>query len=167
MRLRMVRAPGEVAVPAEAGAREGEFASSTDGGKLVIPRRMDLERVGGWVVVPRRPELARGRLRQARTGEAGPPAEVGSREGGRLGGRPTAARCSRGGSLRSVDGGRWPSPQRVELGGGAGGSSSHVGRSSRGGDCVSVLGGASLSHLGLELARVGGWVVVPAPVRCT
>ena len=69
-RLRQ-RGRGEAGRPAGSRSREGAFASALTGGQLVIPRTVDLERVGGRVVVPRRPELARWRLRQRGRAEAG------------------------------------------------------------------------------------------------
>jgi hypothetical protein len=48
-------------------SRGGDCVSA-DGGKLVIPRGVDLERVGGRVVVPRWPELERGAGRESSSG---------------------------------------------------------------------------------------------------
>ena len=94
MRLYTVRAPGEGCRPRGGRSSRG--------------------RVDG-LPSPRWPELARGRLRQRGQEEAGHPADGGTREGGRMGSRPTAAGAREGAIASSADGGNLAGPRKAEL----------------------------------------------------
>ena len=85
MRLRMVRVPGGGCRPRGGPSSRGGDCVSADGGKLVIPRWVELEGMGGWVVVRGGWSLSGGVCVSAAGGKLVIPREVDlERVGGRV-----------------------------------------------------------------------------------